>query len=763
MSDAGQQRCQLLTGFLEALGFSLEIDGSTVWAKRTVAGEEVIAVFHILSGSDGDDLREAARHLSKAGRSEPGASLNLIYERRLPDKEVERLSDAGIKVLSQTEYLNSAIQADRVARESIEDAEKYIPEGEYVDQAFAPDGVGAIDYLRRWMTTPDDSGLLIVLGQAGHGKTCLANQLARGLARDHLREAARPAPFLMPLHRHRHVRRFEELVLTHLQDRGIHGFTSAAFSYLVRTHRILPVLDGFDELAETGGIKVARETLKGLLSQLDPSAKILLTSRQAYFRHRGDLSLLGSEQLLTTLQTKELAPFDETRRSFFLQRRGLSKSQAKEIESCIRDLNAEELLASPLMLKILSDELKAGGKLVGSSATAVLELSLTRICEREKGKGSIPWSESRQLELLTDIADLMNESRAYELEDPDAWLKVVVEQDVPSGTAGGRRAEAVAARVTQLKNHPLLVATEVNSSDAISFPHPLYRDFFIARDFRAHSAEDNRIRNALRAGLPEGSANFLADSMTEAELADLVAKATTWKEDLREVWQIALAKCDQVSPSDPKQRTATLSACLGSRRTFDYENLSRLRFSLLRFEGFSFVGANLTTSAFQGCEFRKTDLNGAQLAGCRFYECSADESTADAFERVGISIKRLGGGILGRKTLQVENEDPVRELVKRFFRRFIRDERGKNQKTAKKESMVAGLGGEERKFTERELIPEMKKQGIVGESHAAVDVYVFNSAWQVDGDAMIWDEKTTDRVQAIVERLRGKASRYSLV
>lgn len=695
MSEYSQDNAPLLTGFLEALGCNLETEESTLWARRVVAGEQVTAVFYILAGPGAGNLRDAAKSLSKAGRSEPGASLNLMSDRTLPNEEVERLTDFGITVLSQEGYLNAAIQADRIAQEGIEDAEKYIPEREYVDQTFAPDGVAAIDYLRRWMAS-DDSKLLVVLGQAGHGKTCLANQLTRRLAEDHLRDSTRPVPFLMPLHKHRHVRRFEELVLTNLQDRGIHGFTSAAFAYLARSRRILPVLDGFDELAETGGIRVARETLRGLVSQLDPSAKVLLTSRQAYFRHRGDLALFGSEEVFNSLQTRELAPFDESRRLAFLQRRGLSRSEVKEIESRIRDLRAEELLASPLMLRILSDELKAGGRLEGTTATGVLELSLTRICQREKGKGSIPWSDSRQLELLTDIADLMNESRAYELEEPDEWLRVVVERDVPGELTGTRKAEAVVARVTQLKNHPLLVATQVNGADAIGFPHPLYRDFFLAREFKAHLSDDNRVRRDLRAGLPEASANFLADLLTEAELAELLKRATTWKEDLREVWQVTLAKCNLRSTSDLKQRTAVLSACLGNRRTFDYENTSRLRFSLLRFEGFSFVGANLTASAFQGCEFTNTDFNGAQLAGSRFYECSADESSAQTLAQLGISVEQIESGILRRKTVQVQNEDPVRELVKRFFRRFIRDERGKNQRTAKVESMVAGLGGEEK-------------------------------------------------------------------
>ena len=277
-----------VVGFLQSLGFRLELQNDILWGTRQVARESVTVAFHYLASHEKTSLRMAASALTRAGRSAPAATLYVITEDPLPGSEVERFKDIDVTAASEVDYLNGALQSHRMSEEAINEAERYIPEREYVGQSLAPDGVSATDFLRKWISGPE-SGLLVVLAAGGYGKTCLAYQLARELAKRHLEDGTRPVPFLLPLHRHRHVRRFEELVLTHLQDSGILGFTSAAFGYLVNQHRIILVLDGFDELAETGGIRVARDTLRGLTSQLSPNANVLLTSRQAYFRHRGDL------------------------------------------------------------------------------------------------------------------------------------------------------------------------------------------------------------------------------------------------------------------------------------------------------------------------------------------------------------------------------------------------------------------------------------------------------------------------------------------
>ena len=682
----------------------------------------------------------------------------------LEQSDKEWCDDIGIAVTSEVGYLNLAIQSEMASKSTIASADAYIPEGEYVEQRLTPGNRPWSRYLTDWLAT-SDGGLLIVLGHAGYGKTCLAHQLGRKLAKEHLEEPLKPVPFVLPLHKHRYVRRFEELVLTHLQDRGILGFTSKAFAFLANNNRVVAILDGFDELAETGGIRVARETLKGLIEQLTSNAKVILTSREAYFRHRGDLSMYGDPNgFLSGLQTLELQPFDAAERKAFLEKRGLSTQQVRDVEKVVQGLAAEELLGSPLMLKILSDEVRQGEKFVGSTATDVFERSLAKICERELPKQKISWDTPKQLEFLAGLADLMNEEQTYELVDSDAWLSLVVDSDVPSDLASTKKKNELLARVTQLKNHPLLNAFTVGEKDAISFPHPLYKDYFVARKFKLASNHEHELRYLVRAGLPEGSITFVAQMVGESDLAAIALKCLQWKEGVRDVWRISLVKCDIASRDNIKTRTEKLVACFGGKTQFDYQNLSGLNFRLLQFNSFSFVGTNFTSSSFQGCNFQNCAFHGSQLGGCRFYDCEADQETAKVLNALGVQTVTIPRRLRTPKViLTSREEDPVRELVTRVFRRFIREARGRHQRTVKQNSFFSGLGGEERKFTHREIIPAMLSAHVMEPLEAGVDVYEFNSDWQTHGDALIWDNRVSDKMGPILEKLQAKARRYNLL
>lgn len=762
MAETG--KLSLLRGFLDSLGFELEDEDSCLRARRVVAGEELKLCFCPAQAASEDEVRLAIRTLNKAARAELGLSTWLITREPLDSTRKQQAEDAGVNVETEVGYLNAAVQRERTCKDSIREAGAYIPEAEYVEQRIMPENQAASHYLMRWMNSPE-GGLLVILGHAGYGKTCLSHELARRLAKSCLKEAASPVPFVLPLQKHRYVRRFEELVLTHLQDRGIHGFTSRAFAYLANHKRVLPILDGFDELAETGGLRVARETLKGLIEQLGDNAKVIVTSRQAYFRHRGDLSLMGDlNGFLATLQTRELAPFDHAERRLFLEKRGLDQKQAREVENAVQGLAAEDLLGSPLMLRIVADEVKQGERPVGETATEVFQKSLVKVCEREVPKLKVAWPPPKQLEFLAGIADLMNEEQAYELTDPDGWLSLVVEGDVSPEIPQPRRKEELLARATQLKNHPLLTPVTSDGKDAIAFPHPLYRDYFVAVMFKLSRTDESGLRRSLRAALPDGSVKFLAQMLRDPELVEIAEKSIAWKDGIRGVFEIALAKCDLASKNDTGVRSKQFTSCVGGRLQLDYQNLSGLNFAMLEFDSFSFVGADFTRCSFQACRFKNCRFDGSRLSGCRFYECEADAATASALRNLGVeavSIPRLLGG--SRMAVATPEVDPVAELAGRFFHRFIREERGRNQRTARVESFFSGQGGEERKFTDREIIPAMQKAGVISFKEAGVGVYMFNPEWQADGDALIFDKRETDKLRPILDRLRERAARYNLL
>ena len=183
---------------------------------------------------------------------------------------------------------------------------------------------------------------------------------------------------------------------------------------------------------------------------------------------------------------------------------------------------------------------------------------------------------------------------------------------------------------------------------------------------------------------------------------------------MRSIFKVILAKCDLLSENDIKSRSQQLRACVGRTIGLDYQNLSHLIFRLIEFDGFSFIGVNFTKSSFQGCKFRKCSFDGSQLVGTQFYECEADEETGAVLRALRVETVVTPQMLRPAKvTVTSRAEDPVLELVVKFFKRFIRDQRGTNQRTARDDSFFSGLGGEERKFTEREIIPEMRKAGVI--------------------------------------------------
>jgi hypothetical protein len=273
---------------------------------------------------------------------------------------------------------------------------------------------------------------------------------------------------------------------------------------------------------------------------------------------------------------------------------------------------------------------------------------------------------------------------------------------------------------------------------------------------------DAEVRRSLRNGVPDATAQFLGELLSDDQIARLFGKSGRWRESSRALWVSALRKCELAA--ETRDRSAQLYRCLGERRDFGYENLTGLRLARLMLQGLSFVGAEFRDTAFQSCEFADCDFSGAQLRGARMFDCVADERTAAGLEGAGIPRGEVTKKFLRERAVAIETDDPVVELVARFFRRFIRKELGRHQATAAERSLLAGLGGEERKFTEREIIPEMRRAGVIAEGGVTgAAVAVFNPVWQPEGDAIVGTRTVTDRLSPIVDRLRASASRYSIL
>ena len=216
---------ELLT-FQQKLGAQIETYATGIWSHRIVTGDRVSSYFYNLQSLELSERSPAVTQLKKLQRKHPQAKLWLITP--LPPEEAlrKKLADHGIRAATVWQYFNAILESDTLARKWIAAADEYIPQTRYVEQRVQGTDQKAADYVNNWLKDGEGS-LLIVLAPAGHGKTCLALNLARVLSAAHLTDPRLAVPFYLPLHRHPHVRMFEEPSSPHYRMPGYSDGTVA--------------------------------------------------------------------------------------------------------------------------------------------------------------------------------------------------------------------------------------------------------------------------------------------------------------------------------------------------------------------------------------------------------------------------------------------------------------------------------------------------------------------------------------------------------
>lgn len=276
-------------------------------------------------------------------------------------------------------------------------------------------------------------GRLVVLGAAGGGKTVLAARLCEALVTAARQDGARPLPVLIGIASwdpvttpfpdwlaDRLARDYAELDARDQQGRRI-------ADVLVKHHRrILPVLDGFDELADH--LRAAAITALNM----DPGSPLVLTSRPEHYRDAVDGDADG---LLKSAAVVELAPLAPEDVAAYLGRSSKhTTSEGRPVwEGVARALRTggpvRDVLTNPLMafLARVSYSGRGGQRpadlLRRADSTAGLEDDLLdRFVPAVYGEDSV-----RQSRWLTELARHLHASGSREL----AWWRL--ERLVPDG------------------------------------------------------------------------------------------------------------------------------------------------------------------------------------------------------------------------------------------------------------------------------------------------------------------------------------------
>lgn len=134
---------------------------------------------------------------------------------------------------------------------------------------------------------PDESkSVLAILGDFGSGKTLFCHKLAYILAqRFKEKEAKIRIPILIELGGYSEYRDIRQLVIEVLRDEfGLPIETYDQLEILLRSGKLLLILDGFDEMTMRANKAKMLDNFREIISLITENAKIIITSRTHYFR-----------------------------------------------------------------------------------------------------------------------------------------------------------------------------------------------------------------------------------------------------------------------------------------------------------------------------------------------------------------------------------------------------------------------------------------------------------------------------------------------
>ncbi|MGS1024093.1 NACHT domain-containing protein [Burkholderia glumae] len=545
----------------------------------------------------------------------------------------------------------------------------------------------ALQWLNDWKADNSAShNWLIVLGEYGTGKTALTTKLQHDWLVEYQRDPVHPIPVRIELKNF--TKQFDaRSLLHHFLDANQLGHVPIDFLFhLIRSRRVILILDGYDEMAQFLNARERRACLAALADLANDGAKGILTSRPNYFTETEELRVF--EALYSSIERKQIqiGPVD---RVFVAEEKSidelLNRYLLNKYERYLRDLTLEQTTA---LVK---------RKLAGDAAGQDIVLTLlTRVFREEGGhKHSLGGKPVIVTYLMELIDDLRSESARFDASELTEWqiYRLIVDrlmmrdlQRSPSLSPEARRTALQKLAVT-LSNKHSTIATEPVFLSVIE-------DAFKA-ELRRLSGEERRtrldelfqdLRSSTTLTRPEGqgagwifSHNSLREFLiAEATVANLInnrhleseisvtptmrtfvaalskgpdaqffdALRTAWRERRGASLGVYIELGFDLFKNRDAGLRANLASILGQAGGgLDFQNSSIRGIELNRqdlgdgtlpisargatFAEVTFRDIDLSGSAFQGatldeCQFINCKLNDSNFQGVLIFECNFD-------------------------------------------------------------------------------------------------------------------------------------------
>ena len=229
---------------------------------------------------------------------DPGAQLAIVSSSGFSVPVRERAAKTRITTFTYSELFKKFERFDGYVEAVISDtplaSELRTLNGIYEEPQFVDDvGVDkATEYLLRWRDSTDASNRwLVIVGEYGTGKTALTKVLHYRWLHDYKMNPSLPIPFRIELRDF--ARQFDARgLLHHFLDRNGLAHVSVEFvESLIRSGKIVLLLDGYDEMAQYLHARERRACLEALAQLSSGGAKGILTSRPNYFTETEELQV----------------------------------------------------------------------------------------------------------------------------------------------------------------------------------------------------------------------------------------------------------------------------------------------------------------------------------------------------------------------------------------------------------------------------------------------------------------------------------------
>ncbi len=372
----------------------------------------------------------------------------------------------------------------------------------------------AAEQILTWLVT-DGPRFILVLGDAGTGKTFLLRTLAQRLTAE-----SDLVPVLVTMRELTKGRTLDQLLAQHMSRED--SYHRESFRYLLRQGKIVLLFDGFDELAQRTDYDRVANHFDTLREAAGGSAKVIVTSRHEYFVTDRDVrtALGGRAQALPGARIMRLQPLDSAQRRTLVVKDINDEAGADRflaLLASVRDLL--DLAKIPLMLSFMISWYQTGwltdARLTpenGQPITAGLlwERLLASWLEHEHarqdevgGRGALSVVERR--EVVTEVA---------------LGLWVSGEETIRAAELG--EAAVRVLDLARLQMSPAEAAQAVGSStvlvrlgeDAFGFMHVSVLEWLIAAwvaDSFPEQAPDSPEQRLSRRALSPLMVNFLCD------------------------------------------------------------------------------------------------------------------------------------------------------------------------------------------------------------------------------------------------------------